>query len=276
MKNKNDICFIYVVGGNDNHYNNLKNSIRSVRKIYPSAKILIGDFDLKFNFDDNLIKIIDLSQVKINKEKIYKHIIWQYKYYVAQFSDCQYNLYLDTDTVLANNLNNLIEESNSKFVISKHFWIPTVFDFLTRTEKQAETYEFIKKLDLDNNTNFCAAGVFFFEKNEKNLSILKNTFDIHNKIYSNRDYILGIYDETILSSVLQKNIDDVIYYNGSLNHCSMLDMPLSLNNGILYGKNSFDQEYKPVTCLHCDIFRRDPSQPYNGELKLKIKNLFNI
>jgi hypothetical protein len=124
--------------------------------------------------------------------------------------------------------------------------------------------------------DFCAAGVFFFEKNLNNLNILKETFDIHESIYKDKDYILGIYDETILNSILQKNLDSVIYYNGSINHCSMVDMPLIYENGILLGKNIFDSEYKPITCLHCDKSRRDPSSPYGDPIKSIIKNLFEI
>lgn len=274
MSSNNDICFIYVVGGNDSHYRNLQTSILSVRKIYPSAKILIGDFDLKFKPSDDLTEVIDLSGVVFDKNKIYKHIIWQYKYYIAQLSSCKYNLYLDVDTVLVNNLNNLIEDSNGKFTIAKHFWIPTVADFINKAETEEKTLEILKEIGLDNSMDFCAAGVFFFELNSINLLILKNTFELHNQIYNNQDYILGIYDEPILNSVLQKNINHVLYYNGALNHCSMEIMPINIENNFLYGKNPFDTEYKPITCLHCDVSRRDPSSPYAGELKKRILDIF--
>jgi hypothetical protein len=276
MSSNNDLCFIYVVGGNDSHYRNLQTSISSVRKIYPFAKILVGDFDLKFRSDNHFIEVIDLSKIVFDKNKTYKHIVWQYKYYVAQLSSCKYNLYLDTDTVLVNNLNNLIEDSGGKFTIAKHFWIPTVSDFFNKAETEEKTFEILKEIGLDNNMDFCAAGVFFFESNNINLLILKDTFELHNKIYNNQDYILGVYDEPILNSVLQKNINHVVYYNGALNHCSMVNMPMIVKNDTLYGKNSFDIEYKPITCLHCDQSRRDPSSPYTGSQKEIILKLFNI
>jgi hypothetical protein len=273
----NNITFIYVVAGNNSHYDNLKTSINSVKKIYPDSKILVGDFDNKFdsNYSSN-IELIDLSSVNIDRSKTFKHRIWQYKYYLSQLTNTKYNLYLDTDTVLVNELDNLINESFGKFTIAKHFWVENVRKFKQVAEKQSDTFEFLKKLGLEDDMDFCAAGVFFFEKNEINLNILKETFDIHELIYEDREYILGIYDEPILNSVLQKNIDSVIYYNGSINHCSMIDMPLTYENEYLMGKNIFDSEYKPITCLHCDKSRRDPSKPYDEPIRTIIKNLFEI
>ena len=275
MSLNKDICFIYVVGGDDTHYNNLIMSIKSIKKIYPYSNILIGDFDSKFKSDDILTKVIDLSHVKFNKNKTYKHIIWQYKYYIAKLSDYKYNLYLDTDTVLVNSLDNIIKDSCGKFLISKHFWIPNIKSFKQKAETCSDTFLYLSKLNLIDNMDFCAAGVFFFEKNDINLSILDKTFNLHQEIYKDKEYILGIYDETILNSVLQENIDNVIYYNGSLNHCCMKNMPMILENNILCGKNDFDIEYKPITCLHCDPFRRDPTNGYEEPIKTLIYNLFN-
>ena len=273
----NDITFIYVVAGDNSHYNNLQTSIKSVRRLYPTSKILIGDFDLKFdkNNDEN-VEILPLDFVKFDKNKTFKHIIWQYKYYVSQFTNTKYNLYLDTDTVLVNEIDNLINDSNGKFLIAKHFWVYNVEKFKELVEKEPETYNLIEFLGLKNQMDFCAAGVFFFERNEKNLFILKQTFDIHTEIYKNRDYIRGIYDEPILNSVLQKNINDTIYYNGAINHCSMSNMPLIIQDGVLYGKNPFDEDYKKITCLHCDKHRRNPSQGYSDEIKTIINSLFEI
>jgi hypothetical protein len=271
-----DVCFIYVVGGDDRHYLNLNNSIKTVRSIYPDANILIGDFDSKIKPQDLHAEVIDLSHIKIDKNKTYKHIIWQYKYYVSQMTKSRYNLYLDTDTVLVNNLNNLIQDSSGKFLIAKHFWIPDIKSFKSKAETGEETSLYLKRLGLtDDSADFCAAGVFFFEKTKANISILKDTFKIHQEIYANQDYILGIYDEPILNSVLQKNINNVIYYNGSINHCCMQNMPIALKDGVLCGKNDFDNDYKPITCLHCDPYRRDPTNGFTEPIKSLIFNLFN-
>jgi len=51
-------------------------------------------------------------------------------------------------------------------------------------------------------------------------------------------------------------------------------MPLKLENKKLYGKNPFEEDWAPVTFLHCDTFRRDPTANYSGTLKLKIKEVF--
>lgn len=273
----NDITFIYIVGGDDSHYDNLKTSIQSVRKIYPNSYILIGDMDSKFiESPYENIEVIKLNDVKIDKNKVFKHIIWKYKYYVSQMTKTKYNLYLDTDTVLVNNLDNLIIDSCGKFTIAKHFWIPTVKDFKIKCLKNESGHEISEKLGLNDTMDFCAAGVFFFEKNQTNTQILKETFELHDEIYSDSEYIEGIYDEPLLNSVLQKNLENVIYYNGSLNHCSMIDMPLEYVNGKLLGKNPFDPEFKPVTCLHCDKSRRDPSRGYSQDIQEIIKSLFLI
>jgi hypothetical protein len=272
----NDITFIYIVGGEEKHYLNLQRSIKSVKNIYPNCNILIGDFDNKIDFlKINNLKIIDLSHIKIDKLKEYKHIIWQYKFYISLLTTSKYNLYLDTDTVLVNPLNELIEESKGNFIIAQHFWVPTIKEFKIKAETDSNTFFYLDKLNLTDEMKLCAGGVFFFEKNQINLKIIKETFDLHDSIYNNQDYIKGIYDEPILNSILQKYKNNVIYYNGSLNHCSLHDMPLKLDNNILYGKNEFDLEFKKIICLHCDFFRRDPSASYQEPIRSLIYNLFN-
>ena len=272
-----DIGFYFVVAGEDSHYRNLKISIDSIRRIYPHSKITVGDFDnkLELNYTNNLI-IHKLDYVKYDRTKIYKHIIWQYKYYICLLGDTRYNLYLDSDTVLVNNLDNFIINNENKFAIAKHFFVPTIKDFKNKCSLDKEAHNYLKLIGLEDDMDFCAAGVFFFERNKITNSILQKTFELHENIYSNIDYIHGIYDEPILNSILQKNKEFVHYVNGSLNHCSMIDMPLKIDNGIIYGKNTFDEMYEPVICLHCDVSRRDPSQPFSGLLKTKIRELFKI
>ena len=114
--------------------------------------------------------------------------------------------YLDTDTVLVNTLDNIIKDSCGKFLISKHFWIPDVKSFKQKAETCSETFLYLSKLNLIDSMDFCAAGVFFFEKNDTNLCILNETFNLHEQIYNKQDYIIGIYDEQILNSVLLRKI----------------------------------------------------------------------
>lgn len=273
----NNIGFYYVVGGDDSHYKNLKISIDSVRKLYPSAQITVGDFDGKLEPDyTNDLIIHKLDFVKYDKSKIYKHIIWQYKYYICLLGNTRYNLYLDSDTVLANNLDEIIINNKNKFAVAKHFFVPTIRDFKLKCNLNDVANDYLNLMGLKDEMDFCAAGVFFFDRNPITISILQKTFELHNSIYSNIEYIHGIYDEPILNSILQKNKDFVQYVNGSLNHCSMIDMPLKIIDDKLYGKNNFDKNYEPVICLHCDISRRDPSQPFEEPLKTKIKNLFKL
>lgn len=272
-----DLTFIYVVGGNDSHYNNLKISVKSVKSIYPEAKILVGDFNNKIeSSDSNNLTVFDLSNVKFDKSKTYKHIIWQYKFHACLLTDTKYNLYLDTDTVLANPINHLIDDAGDKFTLAQHFWVPTIKDFKQKC-CPSSSIQHVEKLNLKDHMKFGAAGVFYFTNTQKNFNILKNVFDKHNDIYHNQDYIEGIYDEPILNSILHKAGDDsVLFYNGSLNHCSMKEMPLKLENNILVGCNPYDHEFKPITCLHCDVSRRDPSGPFSGDTKQAIKQLFGL
>jgi hypothetical protein len=54
-------------------------------------------------------------------------------------------------------------------------------------------------------------------------------------------------------------------------------MPLKLENGIFYGKNSFDESYEPVLTMHCDLSRRNPLYMcVDEEVKGKIKDIFYI
>ena len=116
-----------------------------------------------------------------------------------------------------------------------------------------------------------------FQNTEENKTFFAKLLEAYDTFYLKNDqYVKGITDEVFFSMV---DTNRTINLGGHVNHCSMGEehMHLKLNEetNTLEGKNPFDNEYKPVLFLHCDINRRDPSQSYEGALKSLIIDLFH-
>lgn len=260
--------FFYVVGGKDLYYEQLQTSIKSLQRINSPFKIKILDIGKKLKSQNNIEVVYTDVDIKD------KHVFWQYKYNICQTLDTDHGIYLDCDTVVCYDvLENIFNKIGTSFGAIPHFYVETFENYLNifNTEK---TKEYCKQYNLSKKDIFNTAGVFFFSNNKDCKNILKETFDLHDLIYSNEStYQEGLYDETFLSTVL-KNYD-YTKLNGSSNHCSANMMPIQLQDNILVGKNPFDDNYEPIFVLHGSSKRQKEAQDFSGKLKEKIIELWN-
>jgi len=271
------ITLYYVVGGNDCHYENLRLSVNSVRKL-TDTPIKIFDFSNKWNHDFSNLEVVDISdEINFSKGKI-GYQFWRQKYIRALDIDTDYGMYVDTDTVMVNdNLSEIIKKVEDNIGSARHWWVPTFSSFKAKGVPPENIQNFddvCKKLGTNENTPFFAGGVFIFRNNEKNRCTMQKVIDVYDEVYTEEnEYVRGITDEVFFSGVCGNVVD----LGGALNHCCMGDqyMDLKYENNQILGKNSYEISYNPVTFFHCDVSRRDPSQNYAGELKNKIWSLFN-
>jgi hypothetical protein len=278
----NDVTFIFTVGGQSCHYDNMERCIRSIEKKYSNSKFLILEFGNRLKTSENK-KVVNLENV-INFEagKKVGFIIWKHKYVGALMIETKYGVYVDTDTVLLNDtLPDIINNIDGGFVVTPHFWVPNIQHYQHKATDRSSIDEFIKiksMLRLEDQDLFFAGGVFVFENNENTRSILKEVLRMYDEYYTGKDYVKSITDELFLAAALNKRPELIRLCGGALNHCSMGDenMPMIEKDGILYGKNSFESMWQPITFLHCDISRRDPSEKYNGQIRDTIRKAFEM
>lgn len=261
--------FFYVVGGSDMYYDQLKRSINSLSRLNVEYKIKILDFDRKLSNYKN-IEIV-YSDKTVNQ----KHIFWQYKYFITQQLDTEYGIYLDCDTIIyKDRVEEIFYELKDKFGVVQHFYLDNFKKFL-RSFPYKESHDFINKHSIDLNDKFYTGGVFLFKNTINSFNILKNTFEMHNDYYiKDNTYIEGLYDETFLSTVLKK-----FHYsglNGSINHCCANHMPLKLDKNTLVGKNPFDSAYEDIFVLHGYSNRQILGLDFDGEIREKIQEAWNI
>jgi hypothetical protein len=120
--------------------------------------------------------------------------------------------------------------------------------------------------------------VFFFENNQETRAVFQEVLRMYDEYYSGKDYVKSITDELFLAAALALKPQLIRIFGGALNHCSMGDenMPLTSHQGCLYGRNSFENQWEPVTFLHCDTSRRDPSERYDGTVRDLVRECFEL
>ena len=282
MTEMSDITFLYTVGGYDVHYENMSRSIGSVKKRAPNTKFLILEFGtkLKTNDDYDVINLPDVIDFTAGKKVGY--LIWKHKYIGALHINTKYGVYVDSDTVMANNnIPEICDLVGDGFGVTQHFWVPNIHLYEQRA-CQADTFqEFQKvkeKLGFTGSDKFFAGGVFIFTNNEKNREVIEKVLEYYDDYYGSKDYVRSITDELFLAAALKNCEADVKVLGGGLNHCSMGHqyMPMMVENGCLHGRNSFEASWSPITFLHCDVSRRDPSEEYSGEMKKLVREYFEL
>ncbi len=271
------VTLYYVVGGNDCHYENLRLSVNSVRKL-TDTPIKIFDFSNKWDHDFTNLEVVDISdEINFSKRKI-GYQFWRQKYVRALDIDTDYGMYVDTDTVMVNdNLDQLCGFIGDEIGSARHWWVPNFEHFRAKgvPPQNVSNYEAVRKhLKIDDLDPFYAGGVFLFRNNDTNTKLMQKVIDVYDEIYTeDSEYISGITDEVFFSGVCR----DVIDLGGALNHCCMGDehMDLDIVNGTFVGKNKYEPVPKPITFFHCDISRRDPSENYTGEMQDRIRELYD-
>lgn len=280
--NADDVTFIFTVGGERCHYSNMERCIRSINQLYPGAKFLVLEFGnrLKTSSDMEVVSLDGL--IDFNSGKKVGYIIWKHKYVGALMVKTRFGIYVDTDTVLTNNtIPHILSSLDGGIGLTRHFWVPNIACYEDRAINGSTMQEFLsvkEALGLRGDTPFFAGGVFLFENNDDTRHIFHEVLRMHDEYYSGRDYVKSITDELFLSASLANKSHLVRIFGGALNHCSMGDenMPLTSHDSCLYGRNSFENEWQPVTFLHCDTSRRDPSERYSGDVRKLVRKAFEL
>lgn len=285
MKN---ITLCYVVGGKAVHYENMHRSIASLRDHGLDCKILIHEFGdtLKSNNEYDVVNIpdvIDFSKKWSSRQEARHNVgylIWRQKYVVAQDVKTEYGMYVDSDMVMATNtLQDITRELEDGIGVVRHFWVPSIGYYrgrCTPTNVSKEFFEIKNKTGVEDHDPYFAGGTFLFANNEKNRKVFKRILEWYSMFPTPEDFIT---DEFFLAAAIKEYKEKggkVLDLGGGFNHCSMGDehMPLICHEGDLYGRNPYEQNWVPVTMLHCDVALRDPSEQYTGELKKIVRKKF--
>lgn len=279
----NDLTIYFTVGGNQIHYDSMHKCIRSIKDLGINPKFLVIELGSKLKTCSEY-KVINLNNViDYSKNKKIGYIIWKHKYVGYDFVDTKYGLYVDTDTVAVNqNFDYYFSRIDGGIIVSQHFWVPTIKEYNSKAVQQellSETLQLEDKLGLKPSDCFFAGGVIGFEKTNKTELVFNDVVSMYNDYYrSDVDYVRSITDELFFAAALSKSPELIRNVGGALNHCSMGEeyMPMLYHNGQLYGRNPYEIISSPITFLHCDINRRDPSEKYSGIIKDIIRNKFSL
>ncbi len=169
MVKESEITLIYTVGGYDVHYDNMMRSIRSVKNKSSDYKFLVLEFGEKLSTCDDyeVVNLPDAIDFEAGKKVGY--LIWKHKYVGALQIKTKYGVYVDSDTVMAyNNLPQICQAVDTGFGVTRHFWVPNIWYYQQRacTEETLPQFLEVKKmLNLHDEDNFFAGGVFIFENN---------------------------------------------------------------------------------------------------------------
>jgi len=281
--NNEEINFCFVVGGRQEHYDNMQRSIISIKKLIDNANFCVLELGQKKIKSEFGIKVIHKDVDFSNKKKI-GYLFWKEKYNVVQYCDSEYIIYVDTDTVFVNNnINDLFNKIGDNIGVCQHFWIPYMSfyeSYAVSPQYKSQYVRFRSKYHMEPEDKFWSGGVFLFKNSKDNLKVFNEINNISDEFYGKNEYISGsgITDELFFSYSLNKR-NKYSQLNGALNHCIMGDqyMRLKIENGIIFGKNTYEENWEPVTFFHCDINRRNPpAQSYSDEINKEVNKAYNI
>jgi len=280
--NYDDVTLMYTVGGHDAHYDNMRRSIASVKRTGANPQFLILEFGTKLSSSDRT-EVINLPDaIDFNTGKKVGYLVWKHKYIAALRVKTKFGIYVDSDTAMVNNNIPLICSAlKGEIGVTRHFWVPDIEHYQARATSPETISEFLllkDKLGLTDEVPFYAGGVFAFENNDKNKVVFNRVLEMYNDYYSGKDYVKSITDELFFAAAINELCESVAIFGGALNHCSMGDdnMPMRLYDNNLFGRNPFEEAWQPITFLHCDISRRDPSEHYEGKAKEIIQKCFGL
>jgi hypothetical protein len=253
-----DITFYTVMGGSDHFYDATKLAVESIHKILPSSKIKVFDFGGKF--ENKCSETIDCRGQQNTSKKDIGYLYWREKYVRALEIDTEYAVYFDCDTVLINDFfEDIFDIIGDKAGSAQHWWVPTFNDYCsmaTPIEHREVFIETLSNLGASLNNSYYAGGVFLFKNTTNNRKLLEKvvkSYDDFNDIYDGE--ITALTDEFFFSSVFK---DNIVNLGGSLNVCpkgNKVSMDLEIDDGILVGKNVFDEDYNPVIFVHCNFHK---------------------
>lgn len=281
--NFDDLTIYFTVGGNKTHYDSMHKCIKSIKNLGAKPKFLVIELGDRLSTCDEY-RVVNLPDViDFTKNKKIGYIIWKHKYIGFNLVDTRYGLYVDTDTVAANQtFEHYFSNIKAGILVSQHFWVPTIQDYNAKAVQPdllQETLSLEHKIGLKPQDKFFAGGVIGFEKTPKTEAVFNDVVKMYDNYYGDKsDYVRSVTDELFFAAALAKSPDLIRNAGGALNHCSMGEeyMPMTYHNEILYGKNPYEELFAPITFLHCDVNRRDPSEKYTGQIKETIRKKFEL
>ena len=246
------LSFGFIVGGDDKYYQNLARACESLERIEQDHEIVILDMDDRLESDDPKMKIVKANADAIRNEddrNWFQPHIWAERYNVFKHVETDYCIYLDTDCVIVNDrVDQLIEEAEDNFLIARHWWVPTLEDYIRKV--QVDKTGLTKYFPEDLSTyDYAASGAFLFQKG-KHDKLYERYMEIFNDIFSDGGLHDGVTDELVLCLAMNE-VGGYKFTNGAFNHCAAADQQdLKLVDGVWYGKNPQEEEYEKVFAFH--------------------------
>ena len=245
--------FGFIVGGADKYYHNLMRALKALEeRVKNPYEVLVIDMDGRFYADEPNIKVVSEEVDKVDGDDARNWLqphIWAKRYELYKHLETEYCFYCDVDTVLVNDrTDELIEESEDKFMLAQHWWVPTLNDYLSNVRVDlAKVASLLPPRDVQYY--YGASGSFLF-KNESHNHIFEKFSEIYQTIHGDGSAPMGVTDELILCLAFNQ-FKDWKFTNGAMNHTAHKDsMPLAKKNGVWYGKNIYENEFKPVFLFH--------------------------
>ena len=251
LKQMPKVTFGFIVGGDDSYYTNLMRACESLERVKQPHEVLIIDMDDRLDIDDPQVKIVKSEAKQLDNDddrNYFQPDIWKKRYELYQHVETDYCFYLDTDTVVINDrTDELMEEAEDKFLCTRHWWVPTLGQYLNHGQKVDRTNLPLPEGYMD--VPYAASGAFLFQK-EKHDGLFEKYKEIYDHVFSDGLVHSGVTDELILCLALNQ-WNNYKFTNGSFNHCAAnTQQPLELRGDVWYGSNPQDEEMKPIFLFH--------------------------
>lgn len=247
------ITFGYIVAGDDKYYINLLRSLKSLERVKSPYEVLIIDMGNKFHLNKPNIKVIkdsvkEMSNSGDSRNWFQPHV-WAKRYDLYKYLETDYCFYLDVDTVVVNDVTSeLIDESEDKFMLTQHWWVPTLRDYINNVNPDISKMRNFLPLDY-NQYYYGASGAFLFKKDRHN-HIFEKFHKIYRSIFTNEYNPKNVTDELILCLSFNQ-FKDWKFTSGAFNHTAFPKlMPMKRENGIWMGKNPYEDKYFPIFLFH--------------------------
>lgn len=246
------LSFGFIVGGDDKYYKNLMRACESLERISEPHEIVILDMDDRLEINDPKVKIVKADADSLRNEderNWFQPHIWRQRYNVFKHVETDHCIYLDTDTVVIHDrTKELIEEAGDDFLVARHWWVPTLYDYLVNVEVDKTGLGKYLPQDL-TSYDYAASGAFLFQ-NGKHDKLFERYNEIYEDVFSDGGLHSGVTDEFILALSLNE-IGGYKFTNGAFNHCAAADQQdLKFEDGSWYGKNPQEDEWKKVFVFH--------------------------
>ncbi len=246
------LTFGFIVGGDDKYYKNLMRACESLERVEQDHEIVIIDMEDRLEIDDPKVKIVSGVGQQVENEddrNWFQPHIWKERYNLYKHVETDYCIYLDTDCVIVNDrTDELIEESEDKFLIAQHWWVPTLEDYVKQVAVDQTGLDEYLPSDL-STYDYAASGAFLFKKGMQD-ELFTRYNEIYENIFKDGGVHTGVTDELVLCLAMNE-VGGYKFTNGSFNHCAAANQQdMKLEDGIFYGKNPQEDEYKKVFAFH--------------------------